>query len=112
MIGSEFIEMMRQDIETVEANKHNLEAIVECMAAVIEANPNCNIDDDGTKPKTPQGCYKYLEDIARQKKEGNSYFMSPQESLKHVADYLGLSMTEASSKSTIQSNVVNLEDFL
>lgn len=111
MKGTEFIKMMREDIATVTLNKHDLEQVVECMEAVVSMHPGCDIDCGGSeKPKTPQGCYSFLKDYARIHKDADSYFMGPTESLKLVADYLGLKADD-SQPAKVQ-RIVSLEDFI
>lgn len=109
MKGTEFIEMMRQDAATA-ADKQNLNAVVTVMEYVVTAHPGCDIEDDPANHKTPENCFKFLSSYASKNKKGNAYFMSPDESMRLVAEYLGLQPVAAAPASA--PAVVDLESFL
>jgi hypothetical protein len=111
MKATEFIKMMKQDIET-HSNKAIFSQVVEVMEYVLSDKPNADIPHD----RTPEGCYSTMKDHANKNKSGGFFGFGYKDSVNFVAEYLGVKQAGDNHQvvSEIQKSMVpdvNLDDF-
>jgi hypothetical protein len=102
MVGTEFIKMMKQDIET-HKDKAILSNVVDIMEEIVKQNPLVYINSDG---KTPENCYMLMREHAKKNAVDNSFCFTPKMSIEFIGNYLGLTATVSSSE------IKSLESFL
>jgi len=101
MKKNEFIEMMRQDLET-HPNKNQLIPVLECMKEILKRYP---IDTEIDTQKAVEDCFNQIKEHARKKQQNGCYYFTPQESTDFIAAYLGVEKVKQDCR-------VDLEDFL
>lgn len=87
MNAKEFIDMQRQDIETVKpAEKKILSEVIAAMEAVLQYHPEADIDSK----KTAAECYKQMYSVANKDKKDGYYVFTPTGTMKFISGYLGV----------------------
>ena len=97
MIGTEFVKMCREDIET-HKDKEVLAMLLQAVETLINENPGCEVDSG----KTIDGLWKEMYEFAKENAHSNIYMFDPEYAKKFISEHLG--MTER--------KFVNLEDFI
>ncbi|MFQ7036414.1 MAG: hypothetical protein ACLRTQ_12520 [Candidatus Borkfalkia sp.] len=97
MIGTEFVKMCREDIET-HKDREVLAMLLQAVETLINENPGCEVDPN----KTIDGLWKEMYEFAKQNTHSNIYMFDPENAKKFISEHLG--MTER--------KFVNLEDFI
>lgn len=83
------VDKIRDEMATAKANKDAIGAVGEIVTALLEANPAAEAAILA-KDKTLEGCFKAMEDYARQHKAGNCYYMPPGKAREVICEYFGI----------------------
>ncbi len=109
MNKTEFLKMMRQDIETKKEPQKTIYAdIIDCMEiALSQSSDAFEVEAD----KTVKGAFDKIEERAKKNKCGNVGCVGPYEAAGIIAEYLGAKYERASKRIAPKTPAVNLEDF-
>lgn len=111
MKRDEFLQMMRQDIETEkEPYKRIYADVIDCMDIALSQTPDTfEIPEN----KTVKGAFECIEKRAKERKSGNMACVGPFEAAEIIAEYLGTKYERASKRFAPKPTAtVNLDDFI
>ena len=104
MLKEEFIEMQRQDIETL--NNDVLNSLCDLFEEILEDYPN-NTEIESTK--SVSGCYSEMRKFAQSKAKNGEYCFGNKQSIDFVIKYLNL---ERKQEKIDSNDFVDLSDFI
>ena len=103
MLKEEFIEMQRQDLETL--NNDVLNSLCDLFEEILKDYPNF-LDIDSTK--SVSGCFSEMRKFAQSKAKNGEYCFGHKQSIDFVIKYLNLERKQES----VDNDFVDLNDFI
>lgn len=101
MLKNEFLDMMHQDLETID--NVNAKHVLLCFEEILKDYPSTTDIDSS---KTCEDCYQQMKEEARERATDGSYCFFGDSLKSFIIEYLGLEKIQNN-----QTSKVRLEDF-